>query len=145
MFSLKSTGLMAATAILCAALAMPGAMAQQQQQTSPTPSSRPPAAGTMAPTAPAARSGTTAPGTTTMAPGAGGAAKPGTAQTQGALIDINSASANDLKVLPGIGDARAAAIVSGRPYKGKDDLVSKKIIPQNVYNNIKDRIVARQK
>jgi DNA uptake protein ComE-like DNA-binding protein len=80
-----------------------------------------------------------------MAPGAGGAAKPGTAQTQGALIDINSASEADLKALPGIGDVRAKSIVSGRPYKGKDDLVSKKVIPQNVYNNIKDRIVARQK
>jgi competence protein ComEA len=47
--------------------------------------------------------------------------------------------------LDGIGEARAKAIIKGRPYKGKDDLVAKKIIPQGVYDKIKDRIVAKQK
>ena len=60
------------------------------------------------------------------------------------LLDINSASKEDLDALPGIGSIRADAIIKGRPYKGKDELLRKKIIPSNVYNGIKDRIVARQ-
>jgi len=71
---------------------------------------------------------------------------PGTpALAQAALIDINSASKADLDALPGIGAARSEAIIKGRPYKGKDDLVHKKIIPENVYNGIKDKIIAKQK
>ena len=42
------------------------------------------------------------------------------------------------------GDVRAKAIVKGRPYKGKDELVQKKIIPENVYNDIKEQIIAKQ-
>jgi DNA uptake protein ComE-like DNA-binding protein len=63
---------------------------------------------------------------------------------KGELMDINSASEKELATLKGIGDARAAAIVKGRPYKGKDDLVKKKIIPQKVYDDIKDQIIAKQ-
>jgi competence protein ComEA len=60
-------------------------------------------------------------------------------------IDINSASAKELAKLPGIGDTRAKAIVKGRPYGGKDDLVQKKVLPQSAYDGIKDMIVAKQK
>jgi len=60
-------------------------------------------------------------------------------------MDINSASEAQLATLAGIGDVRAAAIVKGRPYGGKDDLVKKKIIPEGVYDKIKDQIIARQK
>jgi competence protein ComEA len=60
-------------------------------------------------------------------------------------LDINSASAEELEKLKGIGPARAAAIVKGRPYKGKDDLVRRKIVPQSVYDEISDQIIARQK
>jgi competence protein ComEA len=60
-------------------------------------------------------------------------------------MDINSASEKELATLKGIGEVRAAAIVKGRPYKGKDDLVKKKIIPQSVYDDIKDLIIAKQK
>ena len=63
---------------------------------------------------------------------------------KGELMDINSASETELATLKGIGDVRAKAIVKGRPYKGKDDLVRKKIIPQGVYNGIKDQIIAKQ-
>jgi competence protein ComEA len=60
-------------------------------------------------------------------------------------LDINSATPGELGQLPGIGEARAKAIVSGRPYKGKDELVQKKIIPEGVYDKIKDQIIAKQK
>ena len=59
-------------------------------------------------------------------------------------MDINSASEKELATLKGIGEARAKAIVKGRPYKGKDDLVQKKIIPESVYADIKDQIIAKQ-
>jgi competence protein ComEA len=61
------------------------------------------------------------------------------------LVDINSASAEELDKLPGIGPARAKAIIANRPYNGKDDLTQRKIIPPNIYNQIKDKIIARQK
>ena len=68
------------------------------------------------------------------------AAKPAAAQ----LIDINTASEQELSALKGIGDIRAANIVKNRPYKGKDELVQKKIIPAAVYAGIKDKIIAKQ-
>jgi competence protein ComEA len=60
-------------------------------------------------------------------------------------IDINRAKADELMKLDGIGEARAKAIIKGRPYKGKDDLVAKNIIPQAVYDKIADQIIAKQK
>ena len=62
-----------------------------------------------------------------------------------AKIDINRAKPDELMKLDGIGDARAKAIVKGRPYKGKDELVDKNIIPQAVYDKIQDKIIANQK
>src|ERR1700674_3162765 len=59
-------------------------------------------------------------------------------------MDINSASEKDLATLKGIGETRAKAIVKGRPYKGKDDLVNKKIIPQRPADEIKEEIIAKQ-
>jgi len=60
------------------------------------------------------------------------------------LVDINSASEAELKELPGIGDAYAAKIVQNRPYRGKNELLQKKVVPAATYEKIKDQIVARQ-
>jgi competence protein ComEA len=116
--ALTAIGLMAATPLLAQtpAPATGGAM----QKAAP-----PPAA------APAAK-----PVTTGAAP---------TAAKQADLIDINSATEAQLTTLPGIAKARSEAIIKGRPYKGKDELLSKKILPENVYNDVKDKIIAKQK
>jgi competence protein ComEA len=70
--------------------------------------------------------------------------KKSTAADDSKLVDINSASETELKALPGIGDAYAAAIIKNRPYKNKAQLLSKKVVPAATYTKFKDRVIAKQ-
>ena len=69
---------------------------------------------------------------------------PAASQQKSQLIDINSASKKELMSLPGIGDAYSQKIIDNRPYRGKNDLIRKNIIPQATYDKISGQIIAKQ-
>jgi competence protein ComEA len=83
--------------------------------------------------------GTTAQSSTSSkSPAAAPAAK------AGVKLDINSASKDELEKIPGIGPATSQKIIDGRPYRAKNELVSKKIVSKSEYEKIKDQIIAHQ-
>ena len=109
---------LAALAMIGALAGLSGAaLAQPQPATPPTTRTTPP------------------PATTTPKPADAKAMEP---------LDINTATKQQLMTLDGIGDARSDAIIKGRPYRAKNELVDKSLVPQAVYDKIKDRIIAKQ-
>lgn len=135
-------GLVAAAA-LCLTMSAPGLHAQSTSSSSSSKSTKSSSTGS----APSSKSS----GSATMAPAGKGNAATSSAKSSSAkpaagtqLLDINTATADQLKALPGIGDAYADRIIKGRPYTAKNQLTQKGIIPQATYEKIKDQIIAHR-
>ena len=121
-----------------AALVSTSAFAQLQQT--------PPAAAP-APAAPAAKPATppaaTAPAAKPAAAAPAPAAKPAAAAPAAKLVNLNAATAEQLDTIPNIGEKRSEAIIKGRPYKTTQELVTKKVLTQGIYDKIKDKVTVK--
>jgi competence protein ComEA len=74
---------------------------------------------------------------------AAGQSRPAQPPAAASLIDLNSASRDDLMTLEGIGEVRADAIIRARPFKAKTELVERRLIPETLYDKIADKVIAR--
>lgn len=114
-------------ALLALTIAVP-VMAQTATTTTPSTSSPSP---TMAPAAP------------TMPKAPASDARSTAVAPKTDMVDINTATATELKALPGVSDSDASKIIQGRPYTDKSQLVSKKVVSETTYDKIKDHVVAK--
>ena len=78
-----------------------------------------------------------------VAPAFAQGARPAAPPPASSLIDLNSASRDDLMSLDGIGEVRADAIIRARPFKAKTELVERRLIPEALYEKIADKVMAR--
>jgi len=108
--------------LLALTIAVPVFAQPATTTTNPTPPS-----GTMAPAMPA----------TPKAPSA--AVTP-----RASLVDLNSATEQELKALPGVSEVDSTKIIRGRPYADKSQLVSRHVVSEATYDKIKDHVVAKQ-
>ena len=72
-------------------------------------------------------------------------ATPKSASDSSTLVDLNSASREEIEALPGIGKVYSQKIIAGRPYANKRQLVTRGIVPPATYDKMSDKVIARQK
>ena len=101
-----------------------------------------PAATTTSPSSPPAS--TMAPATPAVPKASSSDMRGSATAPKAAMVDINSATAAELKTLPGVTEGDATKIIQGRPYHDKTQLVSKKVVSEPTYEKIKDHVVAKQ-